>query len=106
MDDFGTGHSSLSFLRQAPMDFLKIDRSFINNPGKTRDYGAIIHTVVQLAHNLDMLVVAKGIETPEQLVLMQSLDCNYCQGFLFGRPLPPEQAREFLPESHRFTLAA
>ncbi len=106
MDDFGTGHSSLSFLRQAPMDFLKIDRSFINNPGKTRDYGAIIHTVVQLAHNLDMLVVAKGIETPEQLVLMQSLDCNYGQGFLFSKPIDADEAGKLLDDDFRFTLAA
>ncbi len=106
MDDFGTGHSSLSFLHRVPMDVLKIDRSFINSPGRARDFGAIINTVVQLAHNLRMTVVAEGIETMEQLVLLQSLDCNYGQGYLFSQPLVPEDAEKLLVDGYRFTIAA
>ncbi|MHC4081698.1 MAG: putative bifunctional diguanylate cyclase/phosphodiesterase [Planctomycetota bacterium] len=106
MDDFGTGHSSLGFLNLVPMDILKIDRSFINRTGNTRQHSAIIQSILQLAHAMEMEVVAEGVETEEQVALLQSLECNYCQGFLFSRPLPPEQAREFLAESHRFTLAA
>ena len=106
MDDFGTGHSSLGFLHRAPMDILKIDRSFIHSPGKTKDYGAIIQTVVQLAHTLKMQVIAEGIETQEQLVLLQSLDCNLGQGFLFSEPLETEAAERFLAEGYRFTVAA
>ena len=61
---------------------------------------------MQLAHNLDMLVVAKGIETSEQLVLMQSLDCNYGQGFLFSKPIDADEAGKLLDDDFRFTLAA
>ncbi len=106
MDDFGTGHSSLSFLHRVPMNVLKIDRSFINSPGRARDFGAIINTVVQLAHNLHMTVVAEGVETIEQLVLLQSLDCNYGQGYLFSKPLSPEDAEKMLEQGYRFTIAA
>jgi len=106
MDDFGTGHSSLSFLHRAPMDILKIDRSFVNSSGNPRDNGAIIHTVIQLAHNFDMDVVAEGIETVEQLALLQSLDCNYGQGYLFSRPVDKEKAWAFLAKDFHFTVHA
>ena len=104
MDDFGTGHSSLSFLHRAPMDILKIDRSFVNSSGNPRDNGAIIHTVIQLAHNFEMDVVAEGIETVEQLALLQSLDCNYGQGFLFSRPVDKEKAWKYLEKDFQFTV--
>jgi diguanylate cyclase (GGDEF)-like protein len=106
MDDFGTGYSSLSFLHRAPMDYLKIDRSFIANASKKREYAAIVNTVVQLAHNLDMKVVAEGVETPDQLSMLQALDCNYGQGFLFDRPLPPEAAEELLRRDFSYGAAA
>ena len=104
MDDFGTGHSSLSFLHRAPMDILKIDRSFVNSSGNPRDNGAIIHTVIQLAHNFDMDVVAEGIETVEQLALLQSLDCNFGQGYLFSRPVDHEKAWKYLEKDFHFTV--
>ena len=69
-----------------------------------RDYGAIIHTVIQLAHNLEMDVVAEGIETVEQLALLQSLDCNYGQGYLFSKPVSPEEAVKYLAPDFRFTI--
>ena len=106
MDDFGTGHSSLSFLQNAPMDILKIDRSFVSGGGNPRDYGAIIHTVIQLAHNLEMDVVAEGIETVEQLAMLQSLDCNFGQGYLFSKPVKPEHAVKYLDRDFRFTVQA
>jgi diguanylate cyclase (GGDEF)-like protein len=106
MDDFGTGHSSLGFLNLVPMDILKIDRSFINRTGNTRQHAAIIQSILQLAHAMEMEVVAEGVETEDQLALLQSLECNYCQGFLFSKPLPPDQAKAFIDENHRFTLAA
>ena len=106
MDDFGTGHSSLGFLNLVPMDILKIDRSFINRTGNTRQHSAIIQSILQLAHAMEMEVVAEGVETEEQLILLQDLECNYCQGFLFSKPLAPEHAERFIAESHRFTLAA
>ncbi len=105
MDDFGKGHSSLAFLHQVPMDILKIDRSFINNPGNPRHYQAIIHTIVQLAHNLSMEVVGEGIETLDQLVLLQALDCNLGQGYLFGHPVGASEAQQFTAKDYRFTVA-
>ena len=106
MEDLGTGHSSLSLLHRAPMDTLKIDRSFVSSSGNPRDYGAIINTVIQLAHNLNMDVVAEGIETVEQLALLQSLDCNYGQGFLFSKPVDAEHAWKYIEQDFRFMVHA
>lgn len=106
MDDFGTGHSSLSFLHRVPMDILKIDRSFINRTDNARQHGSIIHTIIQLAKILDMQVVAEGIETTDQLVLLQSLDCNYGQGYLFAKPLEPPAAEKLVGREHRFRVKA
>ncbi len=106
MDDFGTGHSSLSFLHRVPMNLLKIDRSFINMSGEGRRFDAIIETIVRLAHNLDMDVVAEGIETPDQMVLLQSLSCNYAQGYLFSKPLEASDAGKLAQPHYRFTRAA
>jgi diguanylate cyclase (GGDEF)-like protein/PAS domain S-box-containing protein len=106
MDDFGTGHSSLGFLHQVPMHILKIDGSFTGNVDNVRSYGAIIHSVVQLAHNLNLEVVAEGIETAEQLVMLQALDCNYGQGWLFNHPLEAVDAEKLLEPAYRFSIAA
>jgi diguanylate cyclase (GGDEF)-like protein len=106
MDDFGTGHSSLGFLHRVAMHILKIDRSFINRVENLRGYGAIIQSVVQLAHNLDLQVVAEGIESGEQLAMLLALDCNYGQGFLFSPALEPAEAEKFLDPEHRFRIAA
>ncbi len=106
MDDFGTGQSSLGFLHSVPMDILKIDRSFIKTSTTKRDSAAISRTIVQLAQNLDMKVVAEGIETREQLGLLQRLKCHYGQGFLFGEPMSPEASAGFLEQGYTFNLAA
>ena len=87
MDDFGTGYSSLSCLQEFPLDVLKVDRSFVANACRGRDYAALLHAVVILADNLGLKVVAKGIETEEQLVLLQALGCAYGQGFLLAQPM-------------------
>lgn len=88
MDDFGTGHSSLSCLHQFPIDVLKIDRSFISTMQEQSSYAAIVQTIISLAHNLGMAVTAEGIETAEQLKQLQSLGCNFGQGYYFSKPLP------------------
>ncbi len=88
MDDFGTGYSSLSCLQEFPLDVLKVDRSFVENAVKGRGFAALLHAVVTLADNLGLKVVAEGIETEEQLVLLQALGCAYGQGFLLARPMP------------------
>ncbi len=96
MDDFGTGHSSLAYLSSLPLDGLKIDRMFIRNISYRRDCLAILQAIITLAHNLKIAVVAEGIEEPEQVVLLQALDCDYAQGFYFARPLDPEAAFKFI----------
>jgi len=87
MDDFGTGYSSLSCLQEFPLDVLKVDRSFVVNAGKGRDFAALLHAVVCVADNLGLKVVAEGIETEEQLVLLQALGCAFGQGYLLARPM-------------------
>ncbi len=106
MDDFGTGHSSLSFLHRVPMDILKVDRSFIKSAVTERDSAAIVRTIVQMAHTLDLKVIAEGIETRQQLEMLQRLECHYGQGFLFGKPMGPAEASALLRRHARFPLAA
>ncbi len=86
LDDFGTGFSSLSYLRVFPLDKIKIDRSFITNLGRDAKSAAIVRSIVMLAHSLDLSVTAEGVETTEQLAILQAQACNQVQGYLFGRP--------------------
>jgi diguanylate cyclase (GGDEF)-like protein/PAS domain S-box-containing protein len=99
MDDFGTGYSSLSCLSKLPLDGLKIDRAFIRDVSGRRDAVAVLQAITSLAHNLRMEVVAEGLETPEQVALLQSLDCDYGQGYYFAKPLPAAEATAFLAAS-------
>ncbi len=92
IDDFGTGYSSLSYLHCFPVDALKIDRSFVNRMGIDRQNSQIIQTIVALAHNLNMDVVAEGVETLEQLIQLRELGCKYGQGYFLSRPLNSEAA--------------
>jgi EAL domain-containing protein (putative c-di-GMP-specific phosphodiesterase class I) len=87
IDDFGTGYSSLSYLHRFPIDTLKIDRSFVNRMDVAEENTEIVRAIVTLAHNLDMDVVAEGVETPAQLERLQSLACEFGQGYLFFRPM-------------------
>ena len=93
IDDFGSGYSSLQYLRQLPIDTLKIDRAFIadlNAPGAERTARAITKTVVDLGHNLDLHVIAEGVETREQADTLLELGCHEAQGYWFAHPLPRE----------------
>jgi len=87
IDDFGTGYSSLSYLHRFPIDRLKIDRSFVNRMGLDKENAEIVRTIVTLAHNLGVDVIAEGVETAEQLALLRALKCKYGQGFLFSPPV-------------------
>jgi len=96
MDDFGTGHSSLSCLHQFPLDILKIDRSFILNVESRREFSAIYHSIVSLAGNLDLQVVAEGIETDGQLVQMQAMGTALGQGYFFEKAIRLDEALRYL----------
>jgi diguanylate cyclase (GGDEF)-like protein/PAS domain S-box-containing protein len=95
IDDFGTGYSSLSYLHRFPLDTLKIDRSFISSIGNGQDT-EIARTILPMALNLHLDVVAEGVETIEQLVLLKKLQCKYGQGYYFSKPLSAEEAGSLL----------
>ena len=96
IDDFGTGYSSLSYLHHFPIDTLKVDRSFINRIGAEKENGEIVQTIINLAYNLGMEVVAEGVETAEQLEFLREIQCGYCQGFFYSRPLNSVAAEEMI----------
>ena len=88
IDDFGTGHSSLSYLQLFPVNALKIDRSFIKKLNAGGDNQKIVTHIVSLARSLNFEVIAEGLEMEHQLANVQNLNCDYGQGFLFARPMP------------------
>lgn len=92
VDDFGTGYSSLSYLHRFPVDGLKIDKSFVDELDGTPQSGVMIKTILDMAQNLGLDVVAEGIETPEQVAQLQTLRCPHGQGYHFDRPLTPGDA--------------
>lgn len=96
LDDFGTGFSSLNYLKRLPLDQLKIDKSFIDNVLSDANDVAIARTVVTLGQQLGLQVVAEGVETEEQRQLLESIGCLAYQGYLFSRPLPAEAFEQFL----------
>ncbi len=96
IDDFGTGYSSLAYLRRFPVDVLKIDRSFVDGLGPDPDDSAIVSAIVNLAHTLDLVSVAEGVETTEQLEGLRALGCRSAQGFLFARPQPVPEVNRYL----------
>jgi EAL domain-containing protein (putative c-di-GMP-specific phosphodiesterase class I) len=100
IDDFGTGYSSLSYLQRFPIDTLKIDRSFVTQMMENEENLAIVRTIVALAQNLGMDVVAEGVETEDQLKLLRKLECENGQGFLFSTPLGGSQLDQFIASYH------
>jgi diguanylate cyclase (GGDEF)-like protein/PAS domain S-box-containing protein len=96
MDDFGTGHSSLSYLHQFPFDALKIDRSFVQSMCDNEWAMEIVKTIITMAHNMKMEVIAEGVETIEQLEELRKLKCDYYQGYWFSKPLGWKEAEALL----------
>ena len=96
IDDFGTGYSSLSALQQFPISTLKIDKSFVRHVATNPDDATIVGTIVQMGQNLNMDVVAEGVESEEQLYFLQQLSCTYVQGLLFGDPMSSDNYLELL----------
>ena len=96
IDDFGTGYSSLAYLKRFPIDILKIDRSFVSDITSDPDDAAIVASIISLAHNLRLQVIAEGVETPEQLKYLRSEGCDQMQGYYFSKPVPYESFLELM----------
>ena len=96
IDDFGTGYSSLSALQQFPINTLKIDQSFVRNVATDRDDAAIVDAIIQMAHSLQLEVVAEGVESEAQLDFLRKHGCDYAQGHLFGETMNADQFCELL----------
>ncbi|MFT3786871.1 MAG: EAL domain-containing protein [Tepidisphaeraceae bacterium] len=86
VDDFGIGHSSLSTLRRFDLDGIKLDRSFLDECVTSRRTAAVIHSAITLARDLGMELIAEGVESLDQVALLQTLGCEFAQGYLFARP--------------------
>lgn len=89
IDDFGTGYSSLAYLKRFPVDSVKIDRSFVINMATNQEDAVIVHSIIDLGHNLGLKVVAEGVEDRETMDLLVKMGCDEAQGYYFSRPLPP-----------------
>lgn len=100
IDDFGTGYSNLAYLKRIPATELKIDKSFILNLESDPQNKILVETAIQMAHNLGLKVVAEGVESARSFQLLQSLNCDICQGYHFSRPIPVEQFNKFFAQ-HR-----
>jgi diguanylate cyclase (GGDEF)-like protein/PAS domain S-box-containing protein len=99
IDDFGTGYSSLSYLQRLPIDTLKVDRSFVSRIQNTRDGNRnIVEAIISLAHRLNMIVVAEGVETLEQYTILLEMNCQFGQGYLFSKPLPRSEVDKLVEE--------
>lgn len=96
IDDFGTGYSSLSYLIRFPFDVLKIDRSFVQHICSSEEKQGVVDAIIQMAHRLNMQVVAEGVESKQQVQLLQEIDCDFAQGFHYSKPMPLGELLQFL----------
>ena len=102
IDDFGTGYSSLSYLTRFPIHTLKIDRTFINNVTTNPAHSAIASAIILLAHNLNLRVVAEGVETEAQAAFLRAHRCDAMQGYLFSRPVAEPDMTSMLARGRRW----
>ncbi len=105
LDDFGTGYSSLNYLRRFPVDSLKIDQSFIRDITTDPTGASVVTSIIDIAHNLNLIAIAEGVETQDQLDFLCGNNCDAVQGYLFSRPLPAADFSAFLEQQQRWILA-
>jgi len=105
MDDFGTGFSSLSYLTKLPLDQLKIDQSFIRNMCMNNRDAVVVQTIIGMANNLGIEVIAEGVESETQREFLEQNKCNLCQGYLFSQPLPVDAFENKLRQIHTYQLS-
>ena len=103
MDDFGTGYSSFSYLRNLPIDILKIDRTFVQDITVDRDDAAIISAIIVMAHTLNLTVIAEGVETREQLGFLQEQQCDVIQGYLISKPVPANEIKSLIQKRFQYS---
>jgi diguanylate cyclase len=96
IDDFGTGYSSLAYLQRFPLDVLKVDKAFVDGVARGPEESALASAIVRLGHTLHLRTVAEGVESPEQVAHLRRLGCQEAQGYLFARPLPPDEVADCL----------
>jgi diguanylate cyclase len=96
LDDFGTGYSSLGSLKKIPIDYTKIDRSFMRNINADVEDAAIVKAIISMAHSLSIPVIAEGVEDKEQLLILKQLQCDGMQGYLVTPPIPAEHLESML----------
>ncbi len=104
MDDFGTGYSSLNYLREFAFDTLKIDRSFIVDIETNSKHRSLIENIIQMAHGLELTVIAEGVETAEQVAFLKKAHCDFAQGYYFSRPLSPDALKTYMRINSRREL--
>ncbi|MCR5371236.1 MAG: EAL domain-containing protein [Clostridium sp.] len=102
MDDFGTGYSSLNMLSTLPIDVLKLDMQFIRNAFRERKDTRLLEVIIQLSESLEVLTVAEGVETAEQMLTLKSMGCDIVQGYYFSRPLPADEFEAFVREKKEY----
>ncbi len=101
LDDFGTGYSSLSYLRKLPVDILKIDKSFIDNLKDSKESKSLIEGIIKLAHEINIQVIAEGVEEEYQIHILKAAGCDLVQGYYYSKPLPIEKIKAQMSKLHR-----
>ena len=96
IDDFGTGYSSLSYLNSFPTDMLKIDKSFIDNMSLNESSKQYVAMIISIGHTLDLKVISEGVESDDQVKILKSIGCDYIQGYVWGKPMLPEDASKLV----------